>query len=302
MRVLFATVFISAVVFAGALTGAMAASGRVSFDVNGHKRVATILERARLKRAPRPLIIVLRAAGSAPRRLGLSRVDRFLGLDEAAGAATVLAFPSSGGARWDLDAGKTDDVAMVRALAARMIADGIADRRKIYLAGVSSGGLLALRVLCDGADYLAGAAVLLANMPASLAKSCKPARPAAFLLLNGTLDPLMPYQGGEAKLVDFKGEVAGTDATLAPFALAAECGKARPAEALPDKNPNDGTRVFVERSSGCKAPVELFRIEGGGHALPGWPVRADRGEIVGARNNDIDTARILIDFFRRAAR
>jgi polyhydroxybutyrate depolymerase len=281
---------------------ARAATGRVTIEVNGQKREATIVERARLKRAPRPTIIVLRAAGGGARRAGLSRVDRFLGFDDAAGVGVALAFPSAVGNRWQFDPGKNDDVAMVRALAARLVADGVADRRRIYLAGVSSGGLLALRVLCDGADYLAGAAVLIANAPASVAGACKPAKPIPFMLMAGTADPLMPFQGGDAKLADYKGEVVSADATLALATTANGCGKTRSTEELPDKDVKDGSRVVVEKQAGCKAPVELFRIEGGGHTLPGRPVRADRGAALGARNNDVDTPRLVVDFLRRSAR
>ncbi len=49
--------------------------------------------------------------------------------------------------------------------------------------------------------------------------------------------------------------------------------------------------------AGCKAPVELVKIEGGGHTLPGTRPVSDRGQPVGARNGDIDTARFLLDFF-----
>lgn len=298
----FFAVLSAAMLFACAMAAgqASAATGRVTLEVNGQKRTATLVERARLKRAPRTTIIVLRAAGAARARAGLSRVDRFLGLDELASAGTVLAFPGAVGGKWDIDGG--NDVAMVRALAQRLVNDGVADKRRIFIAGVSSGGLLALKILCDGADFVAGAAVLIANTPSGLAPACKPARAIPFLQLAGTADPIMPYKGGEAKLADFKGEVASAEATRAPFEAAADCGKARATEDMPDKDPKDGSRVYVERPQGCKAPIEFYRVEGGGHVLPGRPARADRGVVVGARNNDIDTARVLMEFFRRAAR
>ncbi len=287
--------------FVALTSGALAATGRITVDVNGQKRAATIVEHSRLKRAPRPTIIVLRNGAGAARRAGLSRIDRFLGLDDAAGPATVLAFPSPQENAWRLGADKSDD-AMVRALAAKLVADGIADRRRIYLAGVSSGGLLALRILCDGADYLAGAAILIANAPTAVAGACKPARPIPLFFMTGTADPLMPFAGGEAKLIDFKGEVVSAEATLAPFAAAAACGKNKASQELPDRDPTDGSRVVVEHFYNCKTPLEIWRVDGGGHALPGRPVRADRGAVIGARNNAIDTARVLIVFFRRAGR
>ena len=283
-------------------TRARAAGGLFVVDVNGQKRTATVLERSRLKRAPRTTIIVLRGGESRARRSGLSRVDRFLGLDTFAGAGIVLAFPTAVDSRWSIDGGKADDVAFVRALATRLVAEGVADKRRIFIAGVSSGGVMALRILCDGGDYLSGGAVMIANLPTDLAASCKPSRPRAMFMLNGTADPLMPYQGGPAKLADFKGDVVSVDDTLAPFLAANDCGKTRTSQDVADKDKNDGSRVVIERPVGCKAPIEIFRVDGGGHSLPGRPIRADRGAAIGARNNDIDTARALIDFVRRAAR
>lgn len=282
---------------------ALAATGRVMVDIGGQKRQATLVEHSRLKRAPRATVIVLRGAAGASRRAGLSRVDRFFGLDDATiSGGMVMAFPTPLDNKWGVDPARTDDVAFIRALIAKLVADGVADKRRVYLAGVSSGGLLALRIACENADALAGIAVMIANMPSSLAKTCKPSRPTAFFALNGTSDPMMPYQGGAAKLDDFTDEVVSAEATVAPFAAAAECGKNRASHELPDKDPNDGSKVVVEHLVGCKAPFELYRIDGGGHALPGRPIRADRGAVIGARNNDIDTARALMDFFRRASR
>jgi polyhydroxybutyrate depolymerase len=48
--------------------------------------------------------------------------------------------------------------------------------------------------------------------------------------------------------------------------------------------------------------VELIRIEGGGHTIPGRRNASVRGAALGAQNNDIDTARVMVDFFRRNRR
>jgi len=58
----------------------------------------------------------------------------------------------------------------------------------------------------------------------------------------------------------------------------------------------------MERLVGCKRMVELVRVEGGGHTLPGRPVRADRGQSVGAINRDVNVSRLIAEFVRRSAR
>ncbi|MCC2102128.1 MAG: phospholipase, partial [Hyphomicrobiales bacterium] len=85
----------------------------------------------------------------------------------------------------------------------------------------------------------------------------------------------------------------------APFAQAAGCGDKTTKIDVPDRDRNDGSRVQLEFPAGCKAPIELIKVDGGGHTLPGARARSDRGQPVGARNNDIDTARMLFNFFMK---
>jgi polyhydroxybutyrate depolymerase len=120
------------------------------------------------------------------------------------------------------------------------------------------------------------------------------------MVINGTANPIMPYAGGTTKLSDSKIDVVSTDATLAPFAKADGCGDGRTTAALPDKDPKDGTRSYVGKLNGCKAPVELIRIEGGGHTIPGrFTAGTTRGQPVGAHTNDFDASHVIWDFFRR---
>jgi len=71
---------------------------------------------------------------------------------------------------------------------------------------------------------------------------------------------------------------------------------------IPDRDPDDGSRVTMFYSTGCAggAPVILLRVEGGGHRVPGSPFDrlprlADR--TFGLQNNDISTAEVISRFF-----
>lgn len=164
--------------------------------------------------------------------------------------------------------------------------------------GVSSGGAIALRLACDDANAFAGVAAVLTAMPADLAASCKPSRPLPFLMIAGTADPIVPYQGGKAGWLGGKSELLSVDATLAIFAKAAGCGEGRATTAVPDRDPRE-TRAYIDKLNGCKAPIELVRIEGGGHAIPGHASSAGVNSARGPRNSDFDSAKIIWDFFRR---
>ena len=300
------------VLAAGALASpgvALAASGRLHLDVNGLKRSATIVEHERLKRGPRTTIIVLHG-NNRPNVRGNpadGRVaQRSIGLDEQVRSyGTLLVYPDGLEGRWNFEPGDTkpDDVAFIRALAAKLVASGFADRNKIFVAGVSTGGMMALRVGCEGSDFIAGTIALISALPTREAATCKPSKPLALMLMNGTANPIVPYAGGATKLPNMTDEVVSAEASIAPFAQAAACSSGpKSTQSLPDRDPNDGSRIFVDRLAGCRVPVELVRIEGGGHTLPGRPSRNDRGVPVGAQNNDANVARLVADFVNRASR
>ncbi|HMN71186.1 MAG TPA: phospholipase [Rhodoblastus sp.] len=273
---------------------ASAASGRLTIESGGAKRTAFIVEHARLKRARRPVIVFLHGQSGA----GMRVRDR-IGLDRALKSrGVVVVYPDALGGRWDVsEAGSDRELKFVHDLIARLESDGIADPKRIYVAGGGPGGILAMRLVCRQTDAFAGAASLIALMPTADAAACKPSRPIPFLLLAGTADPKMPFGGGKADMPEFAGEVVSAAATLAPFAAAADCSGKSTTVDVPDRDRNDGSRVHLEFMSGCKAPTELVKVDGGGHTLPGARPITDRGQPVGARNGDIDTARLLLDFF-----
>lgn len=275
----------------------LAASGRLTIESGGVRRTAYVVEHARLKRALRPTIIVLHGQNGAA-----LWARRDLGLDEALRSRSVVSvYPDAIDGRWNVsEPGGDRDLKFIDDLVAKLIADGISDRHRVFIVGSDTGGILAMRLGCRDARVYAGIAALIALMPASDAASCKPARPIPFLLLAGTADPRAPFNGGKADLAEFKDEMVSADATMAPFAQAAGCSGGRTVVEARDRDRNDGSRVQIGVLQGCKAPVELVKVEGGGHTLPGRPRAGDRGQPVGARNNDVNTTQIVLDFFRRA--
>jgi len=64
---------------------------------------------------------------------------------------------------------------------------------------------------------------------------------------------------------------------------------------LPDRDRTDASRIVFEKQSGCKAPVRLVRVQGGGHFLPTQTFArpATRGQ-----NRDVTTTSLITSFFR----
>lgn len=272
---------------------AEAATSRLTLASSGARRTALVVERFRLKQRRRAAVIFLREGT----RQGTLRTRRLPAAEEALRSrGTVFVYPEPLGAGWNPRAA-SPDVAFVGDLARRLVSDGLADPARIYVVGQGLGGMTALQAACSGAP-VAGVVAMLTSLPAADAANCKPAAPTALMALVGTADAVVPEKGGKSSLKGFEEDVAPIESTLAPFLAVDRCGEARATNVLPDKDPKDGSRVAVDRWKGCARPVELVRVVGGGHSLPGRP--RPIAQTGGAQNRDVDTILLIRDFLRRA--
>ncbi len=288
--------------FSGA--AAKAADFRLSMEIDEVHRNAIISEPRRLKLVPRTTIIVLHGIENG------MRIRSRLGLDSAvAGTGTVTVYPDAINGHWNnglTDTSGPDDIAFLKALIAKLISVGISDPKRIYMVGATDGGMMALRFTCEAGNLLTGTATILASMPVKVASSCKLSKPAALLAIGGTEDPVVPFNGGPVTLKSGKGQVAATGEvvsmanTLDIFAKKAGCGPEKKSSQFANKDKEDKTEAFLDSFSDCKIPVEMIRIQGGGHTIPGH-----RGPTLGpsagtgAVNRDIEANRVIWDFFRR---
>ncbi len=96
-------------------------------------------------------------------------------------------------------------------------------------------------------------------------------------MIAGTADPFVLDRGGKANLPDDKSALLPVEETLGIFAKAAGCGTDKTVSQFPHRDPKNATRAYLEKLNGCKVPVELVRIEGGGHTIPGRWKGGERG-------------------------
>ena len=95
------------------------------------------------------------------------------------------------------------------------MARGTTDPERLYLIGVSNGGMMALRMLCEAPDPFAGIATVIASMPEAVGAACRPRPPLSVIMLNGTADPLIPYGGGELGFGGLQGRIWSAERTAA---------------------------------------------------------------------------------------
>ncbi|MEJ0095268.1 MAG: phospholipase [Methylocella sp.] len=286
---------VASVAVVGLPERALAAAGRISIESGGVARTAILVQHRRLKRARRPLVIVLRSGKEKGPHL-----RRIFGLEEmASSSGPVLIYPDPVGGRWSDAPGPeaAHDATFIRDIVAKLVSDGLVDHRKVFIIGISSGGLAALRIACDNTSLFAGAAALITSLPADLAATCKPSHPLPLIMIVGTADASVPYGGGKANLPSSKVELLSVDATLAIFGKAAGCGEGRTTTPLPEFDAREGVRAYLDKLNGCKVPIEALRVEGGAHIVPGHWTGADPAR--SPHNNGGESAKLIWDFFRR---
>lgn len=77
-----------------------------------------------------------------------------------------------------------------------------------------------------------------------LSRGFQPVRPVSILLLQGTDDPLVPYDGGGVGR-ERRGAIVGTDVALGLWRRHDATGDIPREEIMPDRVPTDGCRVRV---------------------------------------------------------
>ncbi len=199
----------------------------------------------------------------------------------------------------------TDDIAFLARLIETLITEGTADPKRIYITGVSNGGAMTMTMICARAELFAAAASVIINLTDESANACHPSRPVPLLMMNGTADPLIPYQGGRGTSRFAVPGFWSTQKTFDFWRRANGCESwDAGVEDLRDRDPTDQTTV-TRITSRCPQgrDVELYRVNGGGHRMPGAASDARFPRIVdmmfGPQNHDIDGAEAIWAFFAR---
>lgn len=252
---------------------------------------------------PLPLMLVLHGGGENNDGDEMARWSDYNRLADREGFIAV--YPNGIKGSWN--DGRTDpkiesevdDAGFLAALIDHLLAEYRADPDRVYVTGASNGGMMSLRLGCAIAPRLAAIAPVIANMPADIVEACQPEQPLPILLMNGTADPLVPWDGGHVTVFgQERGAILSTEETIRFWADHNQCDPEPEISRLSDLDPEDGSSVRIERYTGCRATVILYAIEGGGHTLPGSEA-PNLKFLLGNKNNDIVGSERIWDFFEQ---
>ena len=247
---------------------------------------------------PSPVVFALHG-GAVSSGLAMHPKTDFTKLGANAGYVTV--YPS-GILGWNIGSHEmysvkrrtsdADDIGFFRMMFDTLVEQKIADPARLYVVGGSNGGVMTQFLVCSLADRLAGAGVMVATLPrAATTKWPQPSRPVPIIILLGTEDPMKPWNGNQDQM--------SAQETVAFWRAQNACDKTGTKWELPDKDPQDGCRVYAERWIG-KAPVVFYTMQGHGH---GWPMQRLRNkDDIGASTSDISAPEEYWSFFTSLAK
>ncbi len=256
---------------------AVAHAGTTEHTVTVDRRARTYLVHLPAASAPSPsglpVVVVLHGGGGSG-----AQVEQQSGLSEVADRAGFLAVYPNGSGRlgttlltWNAGTccgyahqTNSDDVAFVAAVLDQLARDHRVDPRRIYVTGMSNGAMMAYRLGCE----LAGRIAAIAPVSGALdTVTCTPSRPVSVLAFHGLADQKVPYKGGESSLAGLRKGDERADRSVA--AAMSFWTRRDGCAATPTRSTRGAVHHDVYGSCGPGVAVELYSIEGAGHAWPG---------------------------------
>jgi polyhydroxybutyrate depolymerase len=207
----------------------------------------------------------------------------------------------------DMGLFKVDDVAFIHDLIDALSAEYAIDPNRVYLTGSSNGGMLAQWIAMTAPDRFAAVATVAATIPTYYFDAQPSDQPIPMLMMHGTDDPTVPFDGGEFRLIPDVSSQPIADMGLPSVAF---LSAAETVGYWMDRNQPDNTPIVIEHEDldptdgatataffyGGNTPVVFYRIDGGGHT---WPRQDDVGRttFTGTMCRDFRAAEVIWDFF-----
>ena len=255
-----------------------------------------------------PLVLILHGGGGKAKGLIRNTRARFNQLANHDGFIAV--YPNGFEKSWNDGARDTlaparklniDDVGFIKALIIKLEKQLNINPRQIYACGISNGGFMVQRLACELSNKIKGIGVVAANLSEVQSQEMAPARPVPAIFINGTNDPLVPYQGGYVTVFRQKrGKVLSVNQTIEAWKKTNGCIEKISKKPFPNSNKRDrctAIKTVWQNPKNNRIKVVAIEVKGGGHTWPGTNQYLPR-RLVGNTNRDFNGCDEIWNFFQ----
>lgn len=174
-----------------------------------------------------------------------------------------------------------------------------ADSSKVFAVGTSNGGHMAMRLAQEIPNKLRAFAAIVASSPVN-SQCTISTLPISALFMNGTDDPINPYEGGQ--MASNRGEVLSAEETIAYWVNRNQTDTTPTTTDLADMNTSDKSTLkkYLYMNGINNTEVAFYEVVGGGHTEPSIAQRYGglfKDLVVGEQNGDVEMSNEVWNFF-----
>ena len=196
-----------------------------------------------------------------------------------------------------------DDVKFISVLLDTMIANYKADDKKVFCTGLSRGAIFSYYLADALNERITAIACVCGSISQTISASYSFKKPIPVLMINGTQDPLINYNGGPVKILGRTGDDIGEDASLLPIEnllnkiiMLNKCNATPLTTALPDVDASDECTETEYLYNCNNVKVDFIKIENGGHTWAGG-IQYLPKFLIGRVCKDFSASQKIFDFF-----
>jgi polyhydroxybutyrate depolymerase len=261
----------------------------------------------KLRKRKRSLVLCLHPADESPE--SFARITRrgFNRLSETNNF--ILGYPEALNKYWNdarVDSislshyDEVDDVGFLEKVIDYAIDSFRIDPEQVFVLGLSEGGLMTYRLACEIPEKIKGFAAVAASMSLDQLVECRADTTISLLAINGTRDPVLPYDGGQIMIEGVEmGSVLPIEDALAFWVKENGCEEKFSTKDMANRDTFDETRSEKYTYDNCKdnRSIVLIKVNNGGHTWPGG--RQYEGQKnIGKTSRDFDAAVEIWKFFK----
>lgn len=273
-----------------------------TFYVDGEKRVFHLHLPSDSLLRNLPLVIVLHGHGGTGKQ-----IMKETGFNEISDKEKfIVAYPDGLNKSWNdgrekKGDSKSNDVKFLSGIIDTLAYEFGVDTSRVFFTGMSNGGFMSIALAYRLNERILAIAPICANMPVLLSRVYGFSKPVSVMLINGTDDPLVKWEGGKIgfDIGKARGYSLSTSETINIFVKENHCRETPVRVEIPDINEDDEcyAEKYIFRGGNSGSEVVLVKVINGGHTVPGGSQYLPKA-IVGNTCRDFKASEIIWEFFK----